>query len=208
MPIALDQVCRVCGCTESDCSGCIERTGRPCHWIEPDLCSSCHNRNETPAIMPALTVWQPWATLIAEGLKRYEFRGWIAPAAMIGRRVAIHAGARPVRKDEVRQLLLQLQGSYWRQTGLIREPCIELLTRVLMMPKSLPLSSVLCTARLGEPIRDDLLAAQLGIPAIHDSDRGQHSNYGWPLTDVIKLEPFIPARGAQGFWTWQTPVQR
>lgn len=34
-------VCRICGCTDDDCSGCIERTGTPCHWVEPDLCSAC-----------------------------------------------------------------------------------------------------------------------------------------------------------------------
>jgi hypothetical protein len=33
--------CRVCGCTEDDCSGCVERTGEPCHWAEPGLCSAC-----------------------------------------------------------------------------------------------------------------------------------------------------------------------
>lgn len=33
--------CRVCGCTDDDCSGCIERTGRPCWWVEHDLCSAC-----------------------------------------------------------------------------------------------------------------------------------------------------------------------
>lgn len=33
--------CRVCGCTEVDCSGCIERTGEPCTWVEQDLCSAC-----------------------------------------------------------------------------------------------------------------------------------------------------------------------
>jgi hypothetical protein len=33
--------CRVCGCTDDDCSGCIERTGEPCFWIEDDLCSAC-----------------------------------------------------------------------------------------------------------------------------------------------------------------------
>lgn len=33
--------CRVCGCTDDDCSGCIERTGRPCSWVERDLCSAC-----------------------------------------------------------------------------------------------------------------------------------------------------------------------
>ena len=41
--------CRVCGCTESDCRQCVEKTGQPCHWVrqygggdftEP-LCSAC-----------------------------------------------------------------------------------------------------------------------------------------------------------------------
>jgi transcriptional regulator with XRE-family HTH domain len=36
-----ENVCRVCGCTDSDCSGCIERTGEPCHWLEETLCSAC-----------------------------------------------------------------------------------------------------------------------------------------------------------------------
>ena len=33
--------CRVCGCTDYDCHACIERTGEPCTWIAPDLCSAC-----------------------------------------------------------------------------------------------------------------------------------------------------------------------
>jgi hypothetical protein len=33
--------CRVCGCTDDDCSYCIERTGSPCYWVEEDLCSAC-----------------------------------------------------------------------------------------------------------------------------------------------------------------------
>lgn len=33
--------CRVCRCTEQDCRGCIARTGEPCSWVEPDLCSAC-----------------------------------------------------------------------------------------------------------------------------------------------------------------------
>ena len=38
-----DQVpfCRVCGCTDDDCRQCIEKTGQPCSWAEPDLCSAC-----------------------------------------------------------------------------------------------------------------------------------------------------------------------
>lgn len=33
--------CRACGCTDLDCGACIERTGKACHWVEPDLCSAC-----------------------------------------------------------------------------------------------------------------------------------------------------------------------
>ena len=34
-------VCRSCGCTDDDCSGCIARMGVPCYWVEEDLCSAC-----------------------------------------------------------------------------------------------------------------------------------------------------------------------
>ena len=37
----LPRACRVCGCTDADCRGCIERTGEPCQWVEADLCSAC-----------------------------------------------------------------------------------------------------------------------------------------------------------------------
>lgn len=33
--------CRVCGCTDDDCSGCIERTGERCYWVSENLCSAC-----------------------------------------------------------------------------------------------------------------------------------------------------------------------
>lgn len=33
--------CAVCGCTEDDCSRCVERTGEACSWIESNLCSAC-----------------------------------------------------------------------------------------------------------------------------------------------------------------------
>ena len=33
--------CRVCGCTDTDCSQCIAAQGHPCWWVEDDLCSRC-----------------------------------------------------------------------------------------------------------------------------------------------------------------------
>jgi hypothetical protein len=40
--------CRTCGCTELD-SRCIEATGAPCWWVEPDLCSRCSPDQKTAA---------------------------------------------------------------------------------------------------------------------------------------------------------------
>ena len=35
--------CRVCGCTDADCRGCIRRTHQPCWWVDAEqtLCSAC-----------------------------------------------------------------------------------------------------------------------------------------------------------------------
>ncbi len=36
--------CRVCGCTEFD--ACITEGMVPCHWVEPDLCSACVDKED------------------------------------------------------------------------------------------------------------------------------------------------------------------
>jgi hypothetical protein len=42
-PFHLGRRCRVCQCTEDDCSGCIELTGSPCCWspLDPTVCTAC-----------------------------------------------------------------------------------------------------------------------------------------------------------------------
>ena len=41
-------ICRMCGCTDYDCRGCIERTGEPCGWANEahTLCTACLNDAE------------------------------------------------------------------------------------------------------------------------------------------------------------------
>ena len=46
---ALEPQCRRCGCCDSDCSECIERTGLPCTWAEPHVCSGCATPDELAA---------------------------------------------------------------------------------------------------------------------------------------------------------------
>lgn len=42
--------CRICECTEADCSRCEERTGQPCSWTSPaeDLCTACVDIVDAP----------------------------------------------------------------------------------------------------------------------------------------------------------------
>ena len=46
--------------------------------------------------MKAITLHQPWATLIADGAKTIETRSWRPPQTLIGQRIVIHAGKRLV----------------------------------------------------------------------------------------------------------------
>lgn len=41
--------------------------------------------------MKAISLWQPWASLIACGAKIYETRDWAPPRNLIGQPIAIHA---------------------------------------------------------------------------------------------------------------------
>lgn len=152
--------------------------------------------------MKALTVWQPWATLIAIGAKPYEFRGWKPPRSIIGQRIAIHAGARPVKRAEVTELLvrLTLEGDETPcLDGTLARPLLERVRHGL----ELPLSHVLCTAIVGAPKRGDVCAAEFGATAGNDSDRDGTFNWGWPMLDIVPMTPPEPARGAQGLWDWR-----
>jgi hypothetical protein len=98
--------------------------------------------------MPAITLWQPWASLIAHGAKRYETRHWSPPARLIGRRIAIHAAARPVPRD-FDSALAQAVGSALGRADRRRAP---------------PLGAVVCTVvlaggyRIGAPCAPDRAA--------------------------------------------------
>lgn len=160
-------------------------------------------------MMYALTVWQPWASLIAIGAKPYEFRGWLPPAKNLHQELAIHAAARSVKIAEVRALIRGLQ----RHVGftnpcLHREIALPFLEKVLLGLEepgvegsiTLPLSHVLCTVELGQPQAGYTCAAEFGEDVGSDSDRPGTFNWGWPMLNPQPLIPPVSARGAQGLW--------
>jgi hypothetical protein len=153
--------------------------------------------------MKALTLWQPWATLVAEGVKPFEFRSWPAPKWIWDQRIAIHAGARPVKAKEVDGLIGALRMNEGWGTALLVDRALDILLKVQSDLSRLPLSSVLCTAVIGKPVpAADAVAKVYGDSFKGDSDRIDHQVFGWPMLDIVRLEPPLPARGAQGFWEW------
>ena len=151
------------------------------------------------APLPAYTVWQPWASLIVLGAKPYEFRKHRHTGGNIGRRIAIHAGSRKPPKTEIRDLLARLNTPAAAETGLRRELAIPLLERLLQDPDSLPRGAIVGTALLGQPTQNPIVD---GV-RLNDSDRNEHCNWAWPLTEIVAVTPPVPASGMQGWWTWR-----
>lgn len=156
--------------------------------------------------MKALTIWQPWASLILCGAKIFEFRRWPAPRAFWNQRIVIHAATRSVKAREVAELLnhpdrLATSCGYAPDEATKLSDAIALLERwwnlQIESDLILPRACGLGTARLGEPKRCvDIFAGRM------DPDDIDPDMWGWPLTEIEPFAAPIPARGFQGFWNW------
>jgi len=148
--------------------------------------------------MKAITIWQPWASLIMIGAKPFEFRRWDFRTRGIlpGERIVIHAGSRKIKPQEIRDLISDcLTG----KTSLNPSKALPLLRRLDQVHECkgvLELSAGLGTAILGRPRK---IGAPFKTPG---SDRIDHHMWAWPLGDIAPFEPPVRARGMQGFWKW------
>ena len=155
--------------------------------------------------MKALTVYQPWASLIMTGAKPFEFRRWdyaTRYSALVGQRIVIHASARPVKPQEVLDIIHRLEDRISSLKPDVARPLLERLMEAAKCAGVVPLSAGLGTAILGKARR---INAIFNSPA--DSDRIDHHMWAWPLTDIRPFAKPIPCRGAQGFWNWPSAEQ-
>ncbi|MCD8563223.1 MAG: hypothetical protein LRY54_04130 [Alphaproteobacteria bacterium] len=144
-------------------------------------------------IIPALTVWQPYASLIIKGHKPYEFRNYRMRGKMIGRRIAIHAGLRKASEMDIADLQTMLgRGHGWEYAGL-RESAAAFFDD----PTPWPFGAVLGTAVIGPSLTPESVRATFG----GDGPASLRS-WAWPLTEIVEFDQPIPAKGAQGFWYW------
>lgn len=153
--------------------------------------------------MWALTIWQPWASLIVAGAKPFEFRSWQPHPRYHGQRIALHASTHLISATEARGLLTRLCSPNAWMTCLKPDIAIPVLERFVGDRTSLPRGAIVGTAVLSAAIDGwDAAGAMRGTP-INDSERVEHSNFAWPLSDIRAQRPIVPMRGQQGFWWWE-----
>lgn len=155
--------------------------------------------------MKALTLWQPWASLIAANRKPFETRSWPPPAALIGERIAIHAAARRPITDLDEDLIGTLEdefgGHWWRDIPRGAIVCTAVMRNAYQVLTG-RIDSCGCVD-LGRrvPGSDDLCGVT--VDAFGDYRQGR---WLWHLTDVVPIDPPLPARGYQGIWEWAPPI--
>jgi len=146
----------------------------------------------------AITVYQPWATLIAIGAKTIETRSWaidiqrwaIETSGRMGP-LAIHA-AKAIYKEH----------PLWFSNKF----CMDaLLSAGYYDMRTLPRGSVISFAYLQDCVRiTPEFTAQLSEQELSFGDFAQ-GRWAWILKDVRRLPEPIPARGRQGIWRWEVP---
>lgn len=161
-----------------------------------------------------LTVFQPWASLIIVGAKPYEFRSKRPPRTILNQRIVIHAAARKIVPSEVHALIRAIENrpanpQDCAQTCLHQAAALPVLWQAVLPAGavgSLPIGCGLGTAICGEGRNGYDIAEEFGAEHVNDSDRDDHANYGWPMSDIEVWPEPIPARGSQGIWFWPTPT--
>lgn len=143
--------------------------------------------------MQAITLTQPWATLVAIGAKTIESRSW---ATRYRGPLAIHAGKGFPK---------------WARELACTDPFIGHLRQnqagqfyVNDVLDSLPLGAIVATCHLVDCWRTtdvrlhDILTDQEGMFGDYRDDR-----WAWILGDIVALPEPVPAKGALGLWEWR-----
>lgn len=145
----------------------------------------------------ALTVQQPFASLLIKGIKLYETRTWMVPSRLIGETIAIHAAKRGK--------MIRMVG----ERGLVRPDCglpkdiLERLPAFPVLGEVLGLVKVVGCLKITPELLAKISPEELAI------GYWEISHYAWRLkvekdfTDQNELVLFdTSAKGQQGLWKW------
>jgi hypothetical protein len=145
--------------------------------------------------MKALSLWQPWASLVALREKRYETRDWYTKHRGP---LAIHATAK--------------MPPYWLGASRHTDAFSNELSDVFNVrrgydafaAKKLPLGAILCIVNLVDiqetrDVREILCERELIFGNYEDG------RYAWHLELMEVFDTPIPAKGNRLVWNWEKP---
>lgn len=139
-------------------------------------------------IIKTLTLWQPWASLMAEGYKTVETRSWKTDYRGL---LAIHAAKKNGEKSQDMVELIALGNEH-----------------VPVPLEEMPYGAVVCVVNLVAivPTQEVIWLHPESLPA-YEFDYGDYSlgRYAWITKQVYKFAEPVPAIGRQGLWDWEAP---
>jgi hypothetical protein len=133
----------------------------------------------------AVTLWQPWASLVAIGAKEYETRNW---APKYRGPLAIHAAKRRDWREQGRHFGMEPFKSVLLKAGYLKF-------------EDLPFGAVVAVGELTAIYRTETVAKKISEMERSFGDY-RPVRYAWRIRNVRRLENPILAQGARGLWWW------
>lgn len=129
--------------------------------------------------MKAISIKQPWASLIAHGIKDIENRTWKCPQKYIGQRVLIHASGCHGKKFEINLTNEQMKLAF----PLITEKSIS---------GKWEFGAIIGSVVIADCVRN------------HPSVWAEMECWNWVLKDAILFDkPIVDVKGKLGFWKFR-----
>lgn len=147
--------------------------------------------------MKALSLLQPWASLIVAGPKNIENRRWHLPKAMLGETWLVHASAR-IDRGEIESARRVLEELCEFDESLMQMP-----DAATFLASDLPLGGIIGIVRSTAC----LCPSTWGLDMREKHPWWFEGQHGFVLEDRHPL-PFVPCKGALGFWTVPDDVLR
>jgi hypothetical protein len=154
--------------------------------------------------MKALTILQPWASLIACGAKKIETRSW---ATKYRGPIAIHAGVLPVGKTLKKMFPIGSNGWEYHPDYMAMQNFTNAVKKAASIDdiNVLPLGEIIAIADL---VACEIMTPEL-IAMLPEPERSfghyEPGRYMWMLENVVPVGPFR-AKGMQRLWNWEVPT--